>query len=205
MPNKEKQKRALKDWIRTEEQAEKCITSPNSILGNKPESLIGDHEQITPTKKAEPVPGYINTCAVCGLKFIDSTLLRVFPLCPECVEKEHDDSILPQLEAQLYAQNKGFTKTDNGKLQWSLMPFVELEEVVRVLMNGAKTYSPDNWKKCDDVNRYKDALMRHVVSYITGETYDTGKGGDGLHHLAHAVCDCLFLMWFDNQKEDKNA
>ena len=25
----------------------------------------------------------------------------------------------------------------------------------------------------------------------------------GLSHLAHAVCNCLFLMWFDNQKENK--
>lgn len=199
MANKEKQKRTIKDLIK-------------AGGGYQPEPLIGDHEQITPPstgsnvrvpKEVNPA-GYVNTCVVCGLKYIDSEL-KMFPICPKCAEKRHDDSILPQLEGQLYAQNKGFTKNDNGKLQWSLMPFVELEEVVRVLMNGAKTYSPDNWKKCDDVNRYKDALMRHVVSYITGETYDVGKGGDGLHHLAHAVCDCLFLMWFDNQKDDKTS
>lgn len=153
-------------------------------------------------KKVESVSGYINTCSVCGLKFIDSDL-RMFPLCPKCAKEKHDDSPCHTLDAQLYALQSGFTKNDNGKLQWSFMPFAELEEVVRVLMNGAKTYSPDNWKKCDDVTRYKDALMRHFVSYIKGETYDTGKGGDGLHHLAHAVCNCLFLMWFDNQKEEK--
>lgn len=99
MPNKEKQKKALKDWIRTEG-------------GYQPESLIGDHKQIIPPntgsnvrvpKKAEPLPGYINTCVLCGLKFVDSKL-RVRPLCPKCAKKKHDDSILPQLEAQLYAQ-----------------------------------------------------------------------------------------------------
>ena len=31
-----------------------------------------------------------------------------------------------------------FIKADEGKLQWSLMPFEQLEDVVRVLMNGAK-------------------------------------------------------------------
>ena len=31
-----------------------------------------------------------------------------------------------------------FKKNDEGKLQWSLMPFEQLEEVVKVLMNGAK-------------------------------------------------------------------
>ena len=59
-----------------------------------------------------------------------------------------------------------FVKNDKGKLQWSLMPFEQLEDTVRVLMKGAEKYSRDNWKKCDDVNRYKDALMRHVTAYI---------------------------------------
>ena len=94
-----------------------------------------------------------------------------------------------------------FTKADNGKLQWSLMPFEQLEDVVRVLMNGAEKYSKDNWKKCDDTTRYVDALERHVVSYIKGEKIDVKeKGGDGLPHLAHAICNCLFLMWFDKQE-----
>ena len=88
-----------------------------------------------------------------------------------------------------------FIKADEGKLQWSLMPFEQLEDVVRVLMNGAKKYSKDNWKKCDDVTRYKDALMRHVVAYCKGEALDPE---DNLSHLAHAICNCLFLQWFDN-------
>ena len=97
-----------------------------------------------------------------------------------------------------------FTKADSGKLQWSLLPFAEVEEVIKVLMKGASKYSPDNWKKCDDIKRYEDALMRHVVSYIKGDKIDeVSQGGDGLSHLAHAICNCLFLMWFDNQKEKK--
>lgn len=97
-----------------------------------------------------------------------------------------------------------FTKADSGKLQWSLLPFAELEEVIKVLMKGASKYSPDNWKKCDATKRYEDALMRHVVAYIKGDKIDeVSQGGDGLPHLAHAICNCLFLMWFDNQKEKK--
>ena len=90
-----------------------------------------------------------------------------------------------------------FVKADEGKLQWSLMPFEQLEDVVRVLMNGAKKYSRDNWKKCDDVNRYKDSLMRHVTAYIEGQQFDTEPGGDNLHHLAHAICNCLFILYFE--------
>lgn len=99
--------------------------------------------------------------------------------------------------------DKKFVKNDSGKLQWSLLPFQELEDVVKVLMKGAEKYSVDNWKRCNNTTRYKDALMRHVVSYIKDEKYDKD---DKLPHLAHAICNCLFLMWFDNTKEgDKNV
>ncbi len=104
-------------------------------------------------------------------------------------------------EVMEYAlKEKGFVKADSGKLQWSLLPFEELKDVVRVLMLGAKKYTPDNWKKCDDVTRYKDALMRHVISYVSGDETDEESQ---LSHLAHAVCNCLFLMYFDNTKKEK--
>lgn len=93
-----------------------------------------------------------------------------------------------------------FKKNDQGKLQWTLMPYEQLEEVVRVLMKGAEKYGAGNWKNCDDINRYKDALMRHVVSYNKGERNDPE---DSLPHLAHAICNCLFLMYF-NSIEDEN-
>lgn len=92
-----------------------------------------------------------------------------------------------------------FIKADTGKTQWTLMPFDELEDVVKVLEMGAKKYTKDNWKKCDNVERYKDALMRHTISYIKGDKIDAESG---LSHLAHAVCNCLFLMYFDKGKHN---
>lgn len=158
------------------------------------------------------------TCRVCGSKFINATVKSF--MCPKCIEEyiarskiptpintgreeKHNDDIMPQMEALKYATTHlegDFVKKDWGKLQWSLMPFEELKDVVKVLMRGAEKYSPDNWKKCDDVTRYKDALMRHVVAYVSGDKIDSEFG---LSHLAHAVCNCLFLMWFDNHAEDK--
>lgn len=90
-----------------------------------------------------------------------------------------------------------FVKKDEGKLLWKLMPFKELEEVTEVLMAGSKKYYPDNWKKCDDVERYENALLRHVITYIEGDKKDSE---DNKSHLAHAICNCLFLMYFDNQE-----
>ena len=126
-----------------------------------------------------------------------------------CLDKDnpvllHDDSIPHVLSAQHYALARlegKFIKKDSGKLKWSLLPFEELKDVVKVLMHGAEKYSVNNWKKCDDTNRYKDALMRHVIAYVSGEKTDEEFG---LSHLAHAICNCLFLMWFDKHKEDKN-
>ncbi len=102
----------------------------------------------------------------------------------------------------LAKKNDEFVKNDAGKTEWSLIPFEQLEYAARVLMEGAKKYSVDNWKKCDDLKCYKDALMRHVFSYINGEKIDSkAKGGDGLPHLAHAICNCLYLLWFDDNSE----
>lgn len=135
----------------------------------------------------------VRTCFICKTKFEDTEGNRA---CPKCM-KEYSQ---PKQEEK----ENNFTKADEGKLKWSLMPFEQLKQVVSVLMKGAKKYSPDNWKKCDDLSRYKDALMRHVVSYIEGEKIDDiQKGGDGLPHLAHAICNCLFLMWFDDNKKEE--
>jgi hypothetical protein len=88
-------------------------------------------------------------------------------------------------------------KHDDGKLQWSLIPWEALEGTVRVLMEGAKKYAPDNWKKVDKAhNRYKDALLRHVFAYCSTEKVDPEFGAS---HLDHAICNLLFLKWLDMQ------
>ena len=89
-------------------------------------------------------------------------------------------------------------KFDDGKPMWRLLPFRELREVVDILTFGVKKYAIDNWKKVTPPERYIDAAFRHFTSWIEGEKIDpeTGKS-----HLAHAVCNLLFLMWFDNEKK----
>jgi len=100
-------------------------------------------------------------------------------------------------------QSAAGVKYDNGKPQWSLLPFRALTQVVEVLTYGAKKYAPDNWKKVPDARRrYIDAGFRHFTAYATGETHDpeTGK-----HHLAHAICCLLYLVAFDlGEHNDKS-
>lgn len=98
----------------------------------------------------------------------------------------------------------GAVRADAGKLDWDLMPWAQLEEVVRVLMGdgpdkgGAAQYGRWNWQKGagdpDFQLRTRNSLTRHVVAYLKGECKDPVTG---LHPLAHAVCNCLFLMYYD--------
>jgi len=94
-------------------------------------------------------------------------------------------------------------KYDTGKPEWSLMPWNQLEDVVRVLMYGAAKYpEPDNWKRVPNARkRYKDAMHRHLIAVDSGEQRDRESG---LPHLAHAICCGLFIMWFDDEQEANN-
>lgn len=88
------------------------------------------------------------------------------------------------------------TKETKGKLLWTLLPFKQLEYVVQVMMFGAKKYSKDNWKHCNPED-YKEACMRHLTAFFNGEWLDQESN---LPHLAHLICNALFLLWFkDNE------
>ena len=88
------------------------------------------------------------------------------------------------------------TKETKGKLLWTLLPFKQLEYVVQVMMFGAKKYSKDNWKHCNPED-YKEACMRHLTTFFNGEWLDQESN---LPHLAHLICNALFLLWFkDNE------
>jgi len=92
-------------------------------------------------------------------------------------------------------------KFDQDKDRWDLLPINTILQIVRVLTYGAKKYAPNNWKHVKaSHSRYYAATMRHIESWWTGEINDQETG---IHHLAHACCCLLFLIWFDlrNQKE----
>ncbi len=88
-------------------------------------------------------------------------------------------------------------KHDGEKPRWDLVPWAQLESVVRVLTFGARKYAPDNWKKIPDPKmRYIAAGLRHLVSRAKGEILDPESGEP---HMAHLICCALFLMWHDEQ------
>jgi hypothetical protein len=87
-------------------------------------------------------------------------------------------------------------KFDQDKLDWSLLPWDSVEQVVEVLMFGAKKYGEDNWRDVPNAQRrYWSAAQRHMVAHLKGEACDDESG---LPHLAHAACCVLFLLAFES-------
>ena len=95
-------------------------------------------------------------------------------------------------------------KECNGKRQWTLLPFEALREVVDVLTINAETkYARNNWSLVEDgTTKYMDATLRHIDAWLTGEKKDPE---DGKSHLAHAICDLLFALWFELTGKEKGA
>lgn len=88
-------------------------------------------------------------------------------------------------------------KDDSSKLRYSLLPSGTVNQVVQVLEFGSKKYADNNWQKVDNSRtRYYDAAMRHIDAWFNGDLKDDETG---LHHLAHAICCLMFLMWFDGE------
>ena len=92
-------------------------------------------------------------------------------------------------------------KFDSGKLQYGLLPPLALKETVKVLTIGAVKYDKNNWQKVPDAqSRYYDALQRHLWDWFAGEQYDPETG---INHLAHAMCNILFLLERDLHTEEE--
>lgn len=84
------------------------------------------------------------------------------------------------------------SKLDAGKPTFRLIPPRALLFVAQVLEYGARKYSPDNWRKVENLQeRYLDAALRHINAYQRSEFLDEQSK---LPHLAHAVTSLLFML-----------
>ncbi len=72
--------------------------------------------------------------------------------------------------------------------------------VVQVLSFGAQKYEAHSWRQVENgLERYTDALYRHLNAYASGEVNDTESG---LPHLAHALTNLMFI--FELRKANAN-
>lgn len=87
----------------------------------------------------------------------------------------------------------------DGKLRWELLPLQTLEEIVKIYTFGAEKYGPNTWQGLENgYERYKAALLRHLVSYEKGETHDAESG---IHALAHMAWNAIAMLYLAIEKE----
>lgn len=119
---------------------------------------------------------------------------------------DHDYSAITMSDTKdlkFFGQVQG-RKFDQGKPRYGLLPPLALQEMARVLTHGAEKYDASNWKHVpDSLERYFDALQRHVWAWKMGEKLDPDSG---IHHLAHALANAAFLYEHDVKysKEDND-
>lgn len=90
-------------------------------------------------------------------------------------------------------------KRDQGKHRLDLLPTAPLRAVADVLAFGAQKYAENAWMHVErSQDRYYAAALRHLFAWREGEARDPESG---LHHLAHAGCCVLFLLWQELREE----
>lgn len=91
-------------------------------------------------------------------------------------------------------------KFDDGKVDWTLVPFEALEGMVKVLEFGAKKYAAWNWTEGGGFKwtRLVGSCLRHLFAWARGQDNDPESG---LSHIYHAQCNLLFLAYYIGNKE----
>lgn len=92
-------------------------------------------------------------------------------------------------------------KADKGKLQITLVPRQIIRDIAIVRGYGNKKYgSSDNWKEVE-IERYRDALCRHLLAYL--DDPDSKDEESGLYHYQHMSCNMAFICEMEKWRHEK--
>lgn len=90
-------------------------------------------------------------------------------------------------------------KADAGKLKITLVPRQIIWDIAAVRMYGNKKYpegGPENWRQVE-VERYKDALLRHLLAYLDDPLSVDEESG--LPHRWHMECNMAFIAELEKE------
>lgn len=99
-------------------------------------------------------------------------------------------------------------KTDQGKTDWSLLPWRSTEKVAEVMTQailskseGGSGYDLASWRTVPGgFYRYWSALMRHIIRrFVYNEIIDPESGKP---HLASAICCLMFVCEIDLEGQE---
>lgn len=97
------------------------------------------------------------------------------------------------------------TRYNSGKVKWSLVSWLALEPMVRVLMFGAEKYDSWNWSKGLKYTEICESMQRHIYAFLHGEDDDPESK---LPHIGHILCNAMFLSFmflFRKDMDDRDA
>lgn len=120
------------------------------------------------------------------------------------IRKKVIDSYIEDGEDEEMAQfiNEG-KKNDfqDGKLRWDLLPLEEIEDIVKVYTSGANKYGENTWQLLDNgYQRYKAAMLRHLLEYEKGNKVDEDTG---CQHLAQVAWNAIAMLYLDKHGKGK--
>ena len=101
-----------------------------------------------------------------------------------------------EMEAEITQAESDFIKEDDGKPMVSLVEPQFILGVAKTMTFGAEKYGINNWQKCGDIRRYKDALLRHTLAFMDGEITDPDTG---LSHMYHAGFNAMAIDYLTRQ------
>lgn len=105
----------------------------------------------------------------------------------------HDDMVDAMMQSDTFG---GLDETeakhfDEGKPDLTLIDPHFLRSVAVALGYGSAKYGVDNWRKGSSYRRYMASTLRHIQAFLEQEDVDPESGA---HHLAHAACNIMFVM-----------
>ena len=171
-------------------------------------TVVGEEEMVCGVSLVEVCDSYSEANGNEERYFVDPRDLEVLgsdhvPCMDETdylLQGENGKRLLESIAQYKGTRPNGFVKYDTEKDDPTLVEPSFITGVAHILTLGARKYSPDNWKKCEEPVTYEKSLMRHIYAYLGGEKNDpeTGKS-----HLLHAACNLMFLYWFDRGGRDE--
>lgn len=89
------------------------------------------------------------------------------------------------------------------KLRWDLLPLEEIEEIVKVYTAGSKKYGDNTWQNLPNgLQRYKAALLRHLLEFEKGNEVDEETG---CLHVAQVAWNAIAMLWISKHKVPKKT
>jgi len=148
----------------------------------------------------------MNTCMNCG----GLSVKDYNGYCSTCstfhVKPEPGGILAPrtkQTSEKGAAEGNGYQKQTSGKLDWTLLPWPAIKDLVALMQVVADRggYPRDNWQHCDPED-YKRACMRHLEAIFEDEDIDPGTGKS---HWCAVMFNAAVCRWHEIQKETKSS